>query len=897
MRRFLARFASLFRGRRAEGELTREVDAHLALMQEDFERRGLPPEEAKVAARRAYGGVEQAKELHREARSFVWIEQLLKDVRYAWRNLMRSPGFTLVAVGALALGIGVNATIFGIYNAVALKQLPVADPSSVMRIKRFFGDNAYAYRYNFAYTEYQYLRDHTSVFSGLTASTSAIPALASIAGAPDHVNGYAVSANYFADLGVNTHIGRTFLPDEDRSPGANPVVVLGYRYWQRKFQRDPNAIGQTIKLNGTAYTIVGVAPQGFTGTDTTPTEAGFWAPLSMLDQLQPEFGPASDSTWREQFRDSSHPGFQIMARLKDGISREKAQAETNLLIHQYLADYRESQPTLSVTLQRTSYFSSAGDFWLNMFAAAMLMVVSLVLVVACANVANMLLARGVARQREIGIRLALGASRGRVIRQLLTESILLSLLGGAVGILLSAAASKLVWASLITVVPSFQQFLVDLDVSPDVHVLIYGLVLSVITGILFGLAPALQTTRTELYSATKLEASRSRLRGWLLGTQIMVSVVLLVVSGGLMGAVMSSFAKASDLGFDARNAYVVGGNFGNDRAKASASRQRLRERLENLPEVSRVAIGKAPLPGGFPFPMTAGKWSGQATTTWASDAYFETMGIPILQGRGFTRQEADEDAQVAVISESTAQRIWPGEDALGKRFTLNLIGTFTDYQVVGVTNDVRFTLITEIDPLLVFLPSGPMGRFGGGLLFRIHGNRDKALLAVQSAVESVVDPTVLPTVDLVSLEDGPVAVQRGFLRVIGAFAGTLTLLSLTLAGVGIYGVMAFLVSQRTREIGIRMALGATSRTVIRGVMLQGLWPVFMGTLVGVAASIALERAPFLRDVRQLILAHPALTDPVFYAELALVFAIAVLASLVPARRAMRVDPVVALRHD
>ncbi len=698
MRRFLARFANLFRDRRAEGELTREVEAHLALMQEDFERRGLPPEEAKLAALRAYGGVEQAKELHREARSFVWIEQLFKDLRYAWRNLMRSPGFTLVAVGALAMGIGVNATIFGIYNAVALKQLPVADPSSVMRIKRFFGESPYAYRYDFAYTEYQYLRDHTSVFSGLTASSSAIPALASTNGSPEHLNGYAVSANYFADLGVSARIGRTFLPDEDRSPGANAVVVLTYRFWQQKYRGNVNAVGQMIKLNGAVYTIIGIAPQGFSGTDTTPTEFGFWAPLSMLDQLQPEFGPASDSTWREQWRDSSNSGFQIMARLKDDVSREKAQAETNFLIHQYLAGYRESQPTTSITLQRTSYFGSAGDFWLNMLAAAMLTVVSLVLVVACANVANMLLARGVARQREIGIRLALGASRGRVIRQLLAESILLSLLAGAAGILLSAVASRVLWTSLITVVPKFQQFLVELDFSPDAHVLMYGLILSVATGILFGLMPALQSTRTELYSATKLEGGRSRLRGLLLGTQITVSVLLLVVSGGLMSSVASSFAKASDLGFEAHDTYVLRASFGTDAAKANASRGRLRERLEALPEVSRVAVGWAPLQGGFEFPVTAEKWSGQVVTTWASDAYFETVGTPILEGRGFTRQEADGEASVAVVTESTARGLWPGENPIGKRVSVRLYDQATDRQVVGVAKDGRFTVITEIDP-------------------------------------------------------------------------------------------------------------------------------------------------------------------------------------------------------
>src|SRR5579862_1584203 len=298
MRRFLSRLANLFRGGRAESELTREIEAHLALLQEDFERRGLPSEEARLAAKREYGGVEQAKELHRAERSFVWIEQFFKDIRYGWSNLRRNPGFTLVAVTALALGIGVNATIFGIYNAVALKQLPLRDPGRVMRVKRWFGSNSYAYKYTFAYPEYQYLRDHNSVFSGVTAASAAIPVMASVGdAAAEHVNGYAVSAKYFDELGVNARLGRTFLPEEDRLLDANPVVVLSHRFWEKKVHADPNVLGQTVKLNGLVYTIVGVAPEEFTGTAVAPAEAAFWAPLSMIGQLDPSFGPAPDSSW------------------------------------------------------------------------------------------------------------------------------------------------------------------------------------------------------------------------------------------------------------------------------------------------------------------------------------------------------------------------------------------------------------------------------------------------------------------------------------------------------------------------------------------------------------------------------------------------------------------------
>lgn len=913
MRRFLARLASLFRGRSAEREMTREIESHLALLQEDFERRGLSPEEAALAARRAYGGVEQAKELHRDTRSFVWIEQLLKDVRYGWRSLLRNPGFTLVAAIALALGIGANTTIFGIYNAAALKQLPVADASRVVRVKRWFQHKRGDSQYTFAYSEYQYLRDHNSVFSGVVASYNGadgegIPVLAWIAGAAaqEHLDGCTVSANYFAELGVKARIGRTFRPDEDRLPGANPVVVLNYRQWQRRFHGDTNVIGQTIKLNGLRYTIVGVTPQAFTGTDATGTEPGFWAPLSMIEQLEPASGAGS----RDGGRDSKHGGagsnpgpreFQLLARMKNGVARANAQAETDLLIRQYLSGYHESERTTAVTLQRTSYFSDSDQFSvIQAPAAALSIVVTLVLVVACANVANMLLARGAARQREIGIRLALGASRSRVVRQLLTESILLALLGGAAGIPLSAWTGRLLWLALINIFQGFHFHLIELDVSPDAHTFLYGLAVSILAGVLFGLPPALRFTRPDLNSAIKEEGpvfgarlSRSRLRGLLLGMQVAVSVLLLMTSGVLMSNLVRS--NVSDLGFEADNAYLVMTD-----GDSVGINKRLRERLAMLPEVSSTSIGDVPLLGNwFSCPMAAGKWNRQTLASHESDAYFETMGIRLLRGRSFTRQEAERRAPMAVISESTARRCWPNEDPIGKHLSLDpeSKNKFTDFEVIGVAQDVHHTDIAEADPLHVYLPTdGSPGSYKGGLAFRIRGNRDKALAAVQSAVESV-DRTLLPGLNLVSVAEGPVAVQRGLNRMAATVAGAFTLLALTLAGVGVYGVMAFLVSQRTREIGIRMALGATSHVVLRSVAIQGLRPVFIGMLAGFAGAAWLDGLDQSTDLIPNTLVQRLFGDPAVYGEVALVVAIAVLASVIPARRALRVDPMVALRHE
>ena len=901
MRRFFLRLASLFRGRKAERELAREIEAHLALLQEDFERQGMPPEEARLAAKRAYGGIEQAKELHRAERSFVWVEQLFKDVRYGWINLLRNPGFTLVAVTALALGIGVNATIFGIYNAVALKQLPVADPDHVVRLERWFEHNFLGdIQYNFAYPEYQYLRDHNSVFSGLAAASFEMPVLASLAGEAvgEHLSGHAVSANYFADLGVPAHIGRTFLPDEDRSPGADAVVVLSDEFWQRKFQGDPDVLGRTIKLNGLAYTVIGIAPEKFTGTDILPTRCDFWAPLSMIDQLEPAFGPI------EQWRDAtSRPQFELLARLKHGVSREQAQAETGLLIHQFLSGYRESERTKTITLQRTAYFGNTEDLRFRAAAAGLLMVVSLVLLAACANVANMLLARGAARRREIGVRMALGASRARVVRQLLTESVLLSLLGGAVGIVLSTWASKLLRSSLSGIFQGFRDLRIDVDLSPDTHVFFYGLTLALAAGIVFGLAPALQFTRPDLNRAIKQEGaglgarlSRSRLRGLLLGAQVAVSVLLLMTGGFLISHLTNS--GRADPGFKTRDAYFL--TTGAAPAKAQATTRSLRERLEALPEVSNVAMGTPPLIGTFSPWMKAGKAERQTLASYASDAYLDTMGIPILLGRGFTRQEADRGTPVAVISESTARRFWPAENPLGRHFSLDLEfrNRFTDFEVVGVAKDVRFFNIARLDPLHVYLPAGSQAISTGALVFHLRGDRDKALAAVQSAVESL-DRSLLPGMTIFNIEEGPLAAQRSLMQVTETFAGVLTLLSLALAGVGIYGVMSFLVSHRTREIGIRIALGATSRIVLSSVMLQGLRPVIVGTLVGFGASIAADS--LVRAAVEIPgsanLFSATFGDPAVYAELAFVLAIAVLASVVPARRALRVDPMVALRYE
>ncbi len=907
MRRLWLRFANLFRGGSAERELSREIAAHLALLREDFERRGMAPEEAELAARRAFrnhgGGIEQAKELHRETRSFVWIEQCFKDLGYGWSNLRRNPGFTLTAVIALALGIGVNAAIFSIYNAVALKPLPVADPSRVVRIERWFTQKSGDF--HFAYTEYEYLRDHAGGFAAVVAARSQLAAQMEITGGgTERGNGYAVSANYFSDLGVRPVIGRGFLPDEDRVPGASPVVVLDYRFWEREYRGDRNALGQSIKLNRSAYTIIGVTPREFTGTEAFPLETDFFVPLSMLDQLDRTFGPGSDEVskdggWREQWRDpATHGGFELLARLKPEISRQQAQIEADALMRRYLAGQKETDRTRAVTLQKTAYFGNTDDVTFRAAAAGVLLVVSLVLVVACANVANMLLARGVTRQREIAVRLALGASRMRVIRQLLTESILLSLLGGAAGVLLSAGAGRLLWLSLNTVFRGFHMAMIDLDLSPDIRVLSYAVGLSLVTGALFGLVPAVQATRLGLSDSMKQDGwvsvsplGRSRLRGLLVGTQVAVSVALLVVGCASAGALVS--LRSSDLGFETRDTYTL------LLSGQKEKNQALRERLQTLRELSSVATGHFPLNGTHTLKITAGKLKAEAVATDVSDGYFETLGVRLLRGRSFTREEAKQEAHVAVISESTAGHLWPREDPLGKHLGLDLKDQdkFTDFEVIGVAKDARFANISQIDELHVYRPSMESPGMGG-LVFRIRGDHGRALAAVRSVIQSF-DPSMALSLDMVmvSLEDGFVALQRGLARLTAFLASAIAIASLAMAGLGIYGVMAFLVSQRTREIGIRVTLGATSRLVIKSILVQGLRPVLVGLAIGFAMGVAANVVERASDPFPDSLARSVFGEWPLYGGLAVMLTIAALASIIPARRALWVDPAVALRHE
>jgi macrolide transport system ATP-binding/permease protein len=913
VRRMIAKLRNLLRNRPAEEELAREIAAHLALLQDDFQRRGLAPEDAHRTARQAMGGIEQTKQSHRDERSILWLEQTGQDLRHASRTLTRNPAFTFVAVVTLALGIGVNTTLFTAYDSVALRPLPVANARSVVRLERwlesgFMGD----LQYGFSWPEYVYCHDHQNAFADLVATSWPIHVLVAFsnngeqaAGQSKNLQGQMVSGNYFSAFGVEAALGRTFGPGEDRAPGADPVVVLSHAFWQREFHGDPQVVGRLLKINGTGYTIIGVAPKAFTGTSLLPQIPDFWAPASMQGQL------VSGQDWLHQPTDFE---FQVLGRMKPGIALKQAEAETDALIHQFSTTYIARDRTLKVVLQHTAFFGNTNDIRFETGVAALMLIVAMVLFVACANVANMLLARGATRQREISVRLALGASRVRVIRQLLAESILLSMAGGIAGLALSVLATRLIrtFVAQMLTAQLGDDFSFSLNLNPDAKVITYALILSVTAGIVFGLSPALQFSKPELATSLKDETTsfgrriaRSRFRSVLIVGQVAVSVLLLTCSGLLIRGLLRS--QTADPGFATRPIYLLLADYDDDPIKAAASFHRLVSKLGTVPGLSRIAYGRGPMMGTWTPPIQVkrpgaaeGILRDRTLASYASDNYLGTLGINLLRGRDFTRQEAATGAHVAVISEFAARRFWPGEDPLGRRFQLDMHfnGKLTEFEVIGIARNVRFFSLTRVDPAHVYLATDPALTYP--IVLNIPGNPQSALGAVRRTVGNS-DRSLLPSVSLWNLDTMLVRPQRTLATVMAIVATSLAILALLLSGIGIYGVMAYAISQRTQEIGVRMALGATSGHILKDVALRGLWPVAFGLILGLASGAGASALLHSR------LAFPGSSDFLYGVRFydpwtflgisCFIATVAVLASLIPAMKAVKVDPTVALRYE
>ena len=910
LRTALSRIRGLFSGRRDDTDFEQEMQSHLEMFTEENIRRGLSPGEARRQALIRFGGVTQLAESQREHRGLPLFETIFRDIRYAVRVLRKSPSFTAIAIITLALGIGINTTLFTAFDAVALKPLPVKDAGHIVRFVRWFqsrgmGDIQYA----FSYPEYVYLRDHNHSFSSVVAASWGTGVLLSTATgtegatAAERVRVQMVSGNYFSDLGVTTTLGRTFLPEETQTPGTHPVAVLSYPFWERRFRADPFILGRVVKLNGVDFTLIGVASKEFIGTGNPPLVPDFWAPLMM----QPQLVPGVD--W---LNTPSIAQIQILGRPRPGVSTKQAQSESQILTLQFGSTYTQRDKTIALTLPHAVFFGETDDVRFQAFVAMLMIVVGMVLLVACANLANMLLARAAARHREIGVRLALGATRGRLVRQLLTEHVLLALAGGVLGLIFSTWASRVLWVGIQQAL--FREPSIVVQMSPDIRIYVYTLLLSLATGLLFGLSPALRSSKLDLTSSLKDEGSsmgqrltRSRLRGFLIGGQVAVAMLLLIISGLALRGLLR--AQMADPGYQTKDVFMTVMNVGPDPVKAEALERRVRDRWESMPQLKGMAsLSRFPMSGTWtpPIQVQASK-APQASlpdrtlANSVSPGYFQTLDIPILRGRNFTRIESETQAPLAIISESAARVFWPGDDPIGQRFKLDTKWTGhydAEYQVIGVAKDVRNAHLSRVDPTYVYLPLASTG--DGTFLIRTQSPSNQALAALRSSLATV-DPNLIPSLRFISVEDGPLQVERVMAQAMAMFASLLAGLSLLLSAVGIYGVMSYLVSQRTREIGIRMALGASAREVLVSVIRQGLRPVFIGALIGLFAAVGvsavLKRMLVFPSTPDLLFGV-SVFDPATFLSLSFFLAlIAALASAIPARRATRVDPMEALRYE
>src|SRR5499426_1304496 len=841
------------------------------------------------------------------------MQTLLQDLRYSARMLRKQPGFTLIAVLTLALGISSNTALFTIYDAFVLKPLPLKDPDSIAKVKGY--DREGKRKDLFSYLDYVDYRDRNTSFAGLIAwSQFTAPfgeqtaEVADSSGFPGNVGlGNFVSGNYFTALGAEMALGRAFTLEEDQIPGAHPVMVLSHICWTRRFNSDPHIVGKTVRLAGLRFTVIGVTAPEFIGV--TPLPPQFWAPLMMRDQVL-------GSRNRSELQSERKKDFLILTgRLKPGVAFAQAQAEMNVITRQLASSYPDPQRKASVSVTSGATFLQLDDD-LKLLVAPLLTAVELVLLIACVNVTNMLLARAAGRQREIAVRLALGASRARLAQQLLTESVLLAAIGGAAGLLLAVWAIRLIYPLVLAQLPvppaMLEQF--SLDLSPDYRVFSFVLLVSLLAGIAAGLAPALQSSRPNLSDALKNEGStfgaklsQPRLRNALIVTQIAVCLTLLIAAGLLTRNLQK--LQNIETGLVTKNTFTL--NLiaqGAEPSRANELYNRLAERLRALPGVKSVGrTQRPPFNGRQTTPITIARQqqlanhSLQANYNFVSANYFQTLGLRITRGRGFTAQEEQANAPVVVISESTARRFWPQENPIGQyigigaaaqQATTDGTANFPQYEIIGLTNDTRQGVVWRPDETWLYLPmptAGPDASNAGQNLIVSAESDARAVMRASQKEVAALDPGLFV---LIYLVDDMLETQMIPFQDIALLAGALGLLALALASIGLYGVMAFIISQRTREIGIRMALGAQRRDVITLFLRQGGKLIAIGVLIGLAGGAAISSllAIALVDISQF--------DPLAFGVAAtFMIGVALLACWLPARRATKVDPLIALRCE
>ena len=904
LRSLLFRLQPFFRRRKIEAELSEEMSVHLEMATEANLAAGMSSDEARYAARREFGGVDQMKEAWRDERTIVWLEQSLRDIRFATRSLARNPGLTLAAVLTLALGLTVNATLFSFVNDLFLRPLPATDPGRLvvmaLKIPKF------QYALPNSYPDFQDFRrqiegegretpELARAFAGLMAYKEEVVHLSRSGEGTERAWIHLVSNNYFSVLGVNPYRGRLILPTEGKNPGADPIIVLTHASWRDRFGGDPGIVGQQIKLNSLPFTVVGVTPPDFVGAAWGTALSGF-VPVTMHPQLSPASGG-----WMIFERGST--GCFMVGRLQAGATLAQAHTAANLMMARLFKEYPNvHQPgELLVFPENRSRPSPYVASYMPLIVSALMTLACLVLAVAAANVANLLYARAADRERDLAIRGALGASRGRLLQQLLSESVLLALAAGAVG-----TVAALVVQPYLNRMVSPSDFAPAADTGVDWRLLVFTLGASLAAGLLTGLLPALKATGLDVLPLIKagvptLNRARHPWRSLLVVGQIAISCVVLVCAG----LAVRSLRQLSHVQLGFRPDHLLIASLDLDRQrytpeKGAKFQANLRDRVQALPGVRSVSFAEH-----APFD-TAMSMKGDISAEGApvkdntqfeftpcqavDQHYVETSGMTLAEGRDFTARDTAGSPPVVIISAALARKLWPNASAVGKRLLMNQ--QQPPIEVVGVLGEGRFWNLTTAAQRFVFVPLAQEYHGGVRLLVRMEG--DPLLLA--SVVEQIVrdmDPD-LPLFGVHTMEDqmanSPNALMP--LRVGVLIAGGQGAIALLLAGLGIFGLIAFNVTRRTREIGIRMALGAGMGEVIRLVTRDGLRLVVIGLGLGLLLSLGLTRV-----LASLLYGVSPTDATVFLAVPALVFTIALLACWLPARRATKVDPAVTLRAE
>lgn len=818
------------------------------------------------------------------------MENMLKDIRYGIRMLAKSPGFTAAAVLSLALGIGANTAIFSIISAFLFAPLPVEEPSRLVSIFTTDVKNSG----NLPVSHYNFLdyRDKGDGFTGILAYNFVAVNLNRGAGDTKQLFGEVVSGNYFDVLGVKPVYGRAFLPDEDKTPSTHPVVVLSYGCWQRDFGGDPSVVGQNISLNRRDFTVIGIAPKDFTGV-TVGGATDFWVPMMMHNELQPDMAIFYDNR--------RGLAFNLVGRLKPGVTLQGAQASLGTLASQLEQEYRADNEGRNVKLipLLEARLDPGGDGQLVKTSIILMSIVGTVLLIACANVTNLLLARATRRRREIAIRLAVGASRARLIRQLMTESLVLSLVGGGVGFLIAFWTKDIITA------------LIPFGIGPngggaslDSRVLAFTFVISVVSGVLFGLAPALQASKPDLVPTLKGETGipagkrgfRINLRKLLVVAQVALSLCALITAGLFVRSLQK--AKEVNPGFVSDNVLLMGFNMGREGYNEAQARQFHRQLLERVQAIAGVRSAtlarNRPFGGGFarsvfiegqePPPGGRGVL---VQTNVIGPGFFETLGVPLLKGRDFTDADGGDAPFVVIINETMANRFWPNQDAVGQRF--KFFGDPNYREVVGIARDSKVNSLTEQRRPYVYIPLLQEYSPQVTLEVRTISDPKNMIAALRSEVQAI-DPNI-SVLNIETLNDRvgqSLQGERSQVSLLGA-AG---LLALLLASIGLYGVMAYSVAQRMRELGIRMALGASRKDVLALVLKQGVSLVSVGVVIGLGAAFAVTR------VLESSLFGVSAVDPLTFAGAsALLIVVALFATYFPARRATKIDPLIALRYE